>query len=201
MPLRGVVFDVGNVIVRWDPRTLYSKIFPDPAERDWFLANVCTPSWHARHDAGVPFAENRLPLIAQYPDFEPAIVAWRERWWEMFAGPIEETEAAIEALSARGVPLFGLTNISAEISGETFAMSPAFERLADIVVSGEVGLIKPDLRIYALCAARAGIAPAELLFVDDSAVNCEAARDVGYAAHHFTDPAALAPALVAHGLL
>ena len=75
MALKGVVWDVGNVIVRWDPRTLYSKIFPDEAERDWFLANVCTMPWHMRHDAGVPFEENRRPLLAQYPDYAEAIDA------------------------------------------------------------------------------------------------------------------------------
>ena len=70
------MFDVGNVIVRWDPRTLYSKIFPDPAERDWFLANVCTMAWHMRHDAGVSFAENRAELVAAFPEHEAAIEAW-----------------------------------------------------------------------------------------------------------------------------
>ncbi|MGH6956271.1 MAG: HAD family hydrolase [Caulobacteraceae bacterium] len=201
MSVRGVVFDVGNVIVRWDPRTLYSKIFPDPAERDWFLANVCTMAWHVRHDAGVSFAENRAPLIARYPEHQAAILAWSERWWEMFSGPIPETEAAIEALAARGVPMWGLTNMSTETSAGTFAMSPAFTRLAGIVVSGEVGLIKPDPRIYALATERAGMTPAELLFVDDSRRNVEAAEAGGFAVHLFRDPAALKPALAAYGLL
>src|SRR5580698_8872287 len=108
MSVRGVVFDVGNVIVRWNPRTLYARIFSDPAECDWFLSHVCTMDWHARHDAGVAFADNRAGLIAQYPQYEAAIVAWETRWWEMFSGPIHETEVAIEALAARGVPMFGL---------------------------------------------------------------------------------------------
>ena len=147
MPVRGVVFDVGNVIVRWDPRTLYSKIFPDPAERDWFLANVCTMAWHTAHDAGVSFADNRAPLVAAFPEHEAAIGAWEHRWWEMFSGPIPETEAAIEAMAARGVPMVGLTNMSTETAAGTFAMSPAFARLQDIVVSAAVGLTKPDPRI------------------------------------------------------
>jgi 2-haloacid dehalogenase/putative hydrolase of the HAD superfamily len=199
--VRGVVFDVGNVIVRWDPRTLYAKIFPDPAERDGFLANVCTMSWHMRHDAGVPFAENTAELVGRFPQHEAAIRAWYDRWWEMFSGPIVETETAIEAMAVRGVPMFGLTNMSAETSAGTFAMSPVFGRLRDIVVSGEVGLTKPDPRIYKLAAARAGMAPAELLFVDDSAVNTGAAAAIGFDVHHFDDPAALHPALVARGLL
>jgi 2-haloacid dehalogenase/putative hydrolase of the HAD superfamily len=201
VPLKGVVWDVGNVIVRWSPRTLYSKIFPDEAEREWFLANVCTMPWHMRHDEGVSFAENRRPLLEQHPRYAEQIIAWETRWWEMFSGAIPETEAAIEALHARGAAQVGLTNMPSSVKQGTFAMSPAFARFRHIVVSGDVGLSKPDPRIFELAARHAGHAPAELLFVDDSSRNCEAAERVGYAAHHFTDPAALAPALAAHGLL
>jgi 2-haloacid dehalogenase/putative hydrolase of the HAD superfamily len=199
--LKAVVWDVGNVIVRWNPRTLYSKIFPDPTECDWFLANVCTMPWHMRHDAGVPFDENRRPLLVQYPAYAEAITAWEMRWWEMFSGPIPDTVDAIEALHARGVTQVGLTNMPSSTAPGTFAMSPAFGRFKHIVVSGDVDLTKPDPRIFELAARHAGHPPAELLFVDDSPRNCEAARAVGYAAHHFTDPAALAPALASHGLL
>jgi HAD superfamily hydrolase (TIGR01509 family) len=199
--VRGVVFDIGNVIVRWDPRTLYARIFPDPAERDWFLANVCTMEWHARHDAGVSFAANRAPLIARFPRHEAAILAWEQRWWEMFSGPIPQTEAAIEAMSARSVPMVGLTNMSTETSAGTFAMSPAFARLGDIVVSAAVGLMKPDPRIFQLAADRAGLAPAELLFIDDSQRNIDAAAALGFDVHLFDDPATLHPALAARGLL
>jgi 2-haloacid dehalogenase/putative hydrolase of the HAD superfamily len=199
--VKGVVFDVGNVIVRWDPRTLYSKIFPDPAERDWFLANVCTVTWHARHDDGVSFADNRAPLVARYPEHAAAIGAWEARWWEMFSGPIPETEAAMDALHERGTPMLGLTNMPASVAPGIFAMSPVFGRLQHIVVSGEVGLCKPDPRIYALTAERAGLEPSELPFVDDSAVNTDAAAACGFDVHRFDDPAALAPALRARGLL
>lgn len=201
MPIRGVVFDVGNVIVRWDPRTLYSKIFPDPAERDWFLANVCTMAWHMRHDDGVSFADNRAPLVAQFPEHAAAIAAWEARWWEMFSGPIPETEAAIEALHAQGVVLVGLTNMPSSVRDGTLALSPVFARFSSIVVSGDVGLSKPDPRIFALAAERAGLAPAELLFVDDSKGHIAAAAACGFDTHHFDDPATLAPALKARGLL
>jgi len=199
--VRGIVFDVGNVIVRWDPRTLYSKIFPDPAERDWFLANVCTMDWHLASDAGLSFAENGARLIARFPEHAPAIRAWETRWAEMFSGPIPETEAAIEALAARGVPMFGLTNMAAETQAATFAMSPAFARLTDTVVSGREGVIKPDPRIFRILCERARLAPAELLFIDDSVRNVDAAAALGFDAHLFEDPAALGPALQARGLL
>ena len=117
MPIRGVFFDVGNVIVRWDPRTLYSKIFPDPADRDRFLAEVCTPAWHIEHDRGRPMAEGVAALSAQFPEHAQAIAAWNDRWWEMFSGPIPETVQAIEALAVRGVPRAASASITASVSG------------------------------------------------------------------------------------
>lgn len=198
---KAVVWDFGNVIVRWNPRTLYSKIFPDPADCDRFLSDVCTMAWHTPTDCGVTFADNCAALIDKHPHHEAEIRAWHERWDEMFSGPIEETETAIEALHARGVPQFGLSNISHETVDSTLVMSPAFGRLADFVASGREGVMKPDPAIFELACARFGHAPAELLFVDDSARNIETAGKMGFHTHHFTDPAALAPALRAHGLL
>jgi len=198
---RGVVWDIGNVIVRWDPRTLYSKIFPVQEQRDWFLANVCTLAWHFAHDQGVTFADNRRALLERFPDHREAILDWERRFFEMFSGPIPETEAAIDALAARGVPMWGLTNMSHETDLGTFAMSPAFAHLRDIVVSGRVGMVKPDRGIFELVCRCAGLAPGELLFVDDSARNVAAAADLGFHTHLFDAPEALHPALEAHGLL
>src|SRR5690606_3569417 len=115
MSPKAVLWDIGNVIVRWNPRTLYEKIFQEPAECDRFLTHVCSMEWHGAHDLGVSFAENGAALIARHPEYEAEIRAWRERWWEMFSGAIPETEAAIEALHARGVRSFGLSNISGEV--------------------------------------------------------------------------------------
>jgi 2-haloacid dehalogenase/putative hydrolase of the HAD superfamily len=196
-----VVWDFGNVIVRWSPRTLYSKIFPDPAECDRFLAEVCTLEWHTPTDCGVPFAENCAALAARHPQHADAIWAWHRRWDEMFSGAIPETEAAIEALAAAGVPQFGLSNISHETVESTLAMSPAFRRLANFVASGRERVMKPDPKIYAIACERFGYAPGDLLFVDDSARNIAAAAALGFDTHHFTDPAALAPALAARGLV
>jgi len=198
---KAVLWDIGNVIVRWNPRTLYSKIFPDPAECDRFLTSVCTMDWHLAHDRGVAFEDNRAELIARHPEHEAAIRAWGDRWWEMFSGPIPETESAIEALHQAGVPQFGLSNISQHTIEGTVAMSPAFGRLRGVVVSGDEGITKPDPAIFRLASERFGHAPADMLFVDDGARNIEAARALGFDVHHFTDPAALRPALEARGLL
>src|SRR5689334_18041336 len=100
---RVVLWDVGNVIVRWSPATLYSKIFEDPAERDRFLGEICTMAWHAPTDRGVSFDDNCAALASRHPQHAEAIWAWKRRWPEMFSGPIRETEAAIAALQATGV--------------------------------------------------------------------------------------------------
>jgi 2-haloacid dehalogenase/putative hydrolase of the HAD superfamily len=196
-----VIWDVGNVIVRWDPRTLYSKIFPDPAERDRFLGEVCTMAWHGPTDCGFSFEANCAALATRHPQHAEAIWAWKHRWAEMFSGPIAETEAAIHALADKGVRQYALSNMSHETEADTFAMSPAFERLTGRLISGRVGVMKPDPAIFRLACARFGFAPPDALFVDDSARNIAAAGALGFRTHHFTDPAALRPALEAERLL
>jgi 2-haloacid dehalogenase/putative hydrolase of the HAD superfamily len=198
---RGILWDFGNVIVRWNPRTLYSKIFPDPVECDRFLSDVCTMAWHAPTDCGVTFADNCAALAAKHPHHEDHIWAWHRRWGEMFSGAIPETEAAIEALHARGLPQYGLSNISHETLDSTLAMSPAFGRLSGVIASGLEGVMKPDPAIFHLASERMGLAPVDLLFVDDSPTNIAAAQALGFDTLHFTDPAALRPALEARGLL
>jgi 2-haloacid dehalogenase/putative hydrolase of the HAD superfamily len=196
-----VIWDVGNVIVRWDPRALYSKIFPDPAERDRFLNDVCTMAWHGPTDCGVTFDDNCATLSARFPEHEAAIWSWKHRWAEMFEGPIPETEEAIEALQARGVAQYAVSNMSHETVDATFAMSPAFGRLEGRIISGHEGVMKPDPAIFRLTCERFGLRPRDALFVDDSARNVEAARALGFHTHHFTDPAGLRPALEGFGLL
>ncbi len=196
-----VIWDIGNVIVRWDPRTLYNRIMPDAALRERFLTQVCTLDWHFRHDLGVTFAENRAPLLERYPEFTEQILDWERRMPEMFSGAIPETEAAIAALAGRSVPQFGLSNMSHEMIGPIRQMSPAFGHLRDIVISAETAIMKPDPRIYAQACERFGLEPEQAIFIDDSAKNIEGARALGFHVHHFTDPAQLRPALEAVGLL
>jgi 2-haloacid dehalogenase/putative hydrolase of the HAD superfamily len=158
-------------------------------------------AWHTEHDRGATMAQNAARLIDRHPHYAEAIRAWELRWDEMFSGVIAETEAVIEDLHARGVPLYGLTNMPAEKAAGCFAMSPAFARLRDIVVSGREGVVKPDARAFEIACERAGLRPPDLLFVDDSPVNVEAAHRLGFDVHLFDDPAALRPALESRGLL
>src|SRR3569833_1833439 len=145
---KAVIWDVGNVIVRWNPRTLYSQVFSDPVVCVRFLFVVCTMGWHAVTDCGVTFADNCAELSARHPHYAREIGYWQSRWWDMFSGAIPETEAAIEALHARGVPQYVLSNMSHETFDGTFAMSPAFGRIADQVISGREGVMKPDAAIF-----------------------------------------------------
>lgn len=200
-PPKAVLFDVGNVIVRWDPRNLYAKLIADPAALDHFLAEVAPMSWHLETDRGRTFADNIAERIAPYPEHAALLRAWWDRWPEMFMGAIPETEALIEDLHARGVPMHGLTNMSVESWPGVQAMSPAFKRLQTVVVSGEDRVMKPDPAIYRLVLERTGLEPADLIFVDDSLANIEAAAALGFHVHHFTDPAAFRPQLESLGLL
>ena len=196
-----MLFDVGNVIVDWDPRRLYRKVFPDPAEADAFLREVCTMAWHTEHDRGRTFARGAELLIAEHPRHAEAIRAWRGRWSEMFGGAIAQTEAVMRDLHARGVPIHGLTNMSPEVWPEVQAMSDVFALFDTVVVSGDEGLIKPDPAIFRLACARTALAPADMVFVDDNADNIAAAEALGFPVVRFGDPAALRPALEGFGLL
>jgi 2-haloacid dehalogenase/putative hydrolase of the HAD superfamily len=199
---RAVLWDVGNVIVRWDPRALYAKIFKEPADLDRFLSHVCTLDWHIEHDRGVSFADNAERLIRRFPEHAAEIRAWDQRFDEMLSGPVPETAWAIEALAARDVPQFALTNMPQSKWPVVKALSPAhFGLFRDAVVSGDEGVIKPDRRIYEIVLERTGLSPVDLLFIDDSAANIAAAEALGFHTHHFTDPNLLRPVLKAHGLI
>ncbi|KQY28767.1 HAD family hydrolase [Caulobacter sp. Root487D2Y] len=200
-PPRALLWDVGNVIVRWNPRTLYAKIFKEPADLDRFLSHVGTLDWHSATDRGVTFADNIAALSAQHPHHAEPIAAWWDRWPEMFSGTIPETEAVIEALAERDVPQFALTNMSTETWPDVKAMSPVFRHFRAAVVSAEERVIKPEPRIYEIVLERTGLEAADLLFVDDSAANIAAAAALGFHTHHFTDPATLRPAIEKFGLL
>ena len=199
---RIVLFDLGNVVVDWQPVRLYRKIFPTEADAEAFCNDVCTMSWHVEHDRGRTFGEGARLLKAEFPHYVDEIDAWHGRWFEMFDG----YEAGVPALMARleeaGHPLYGLSNMSAEVWPETRERFPMIKLLRDVVVSGEEGLIKPDPAIYEVALERMGRPdPADVFFIDDSLKNIEAARAFGFTAHHFAGAAGLEAALLAEGLL
>ncbi len=196
---RAVVFDVGHVLYDWDPRYLYWQLIADPAELDWFLANVVTRDWHFQHDAGRPFADTSAELIAQFPAHADRIRAFADRWNETIPGPIPGMPELVADLDAGGVPLFAITNFSAEFWAQWQPTIPLFDRFAGIVVSGEERLTKPGPEIYALALRRFGLAPGEGVFIDDRADNVAAADRAGLIGHVFVDAPDTRAWLVAQG--
>ncbi|HTE53868.1 MAG TPA: HAD family phosphatase [Kofleriaceae bacterium] len=201
MSARVVVFDLGGVLIDWNPRHLFRKLVPDPAEVEELLATVCTQGWNEQQDAGRALAEATAELVALHPHRAELIRCYYDRWDEMMAGAIDGTVALLEELDGRGVPLYALTNFSAETFPHARRRFPFLSRFRAIVMSGEERLVKPDPRFYRLLLDRHRLVPGETLFIDDSAVNVEAARALGMAGHHFRDPAALRAELAGHGLL
>lgn len=199
--IEAVVFDVGNVLVRWDRRLPFVNHFTDPAEFDRFMDEVIPLSWHAEHDAGRAAAELVAERSALFPHYAPLIHDWFARFNESIPGPVEGSEALVEALHAGGVPLYAITNFGADTWAGFRPIFPLAERFRDIVVSGVEKLAKPDPAIYALAAARFGHAPQAMLFIDDSLPNVVAARECGWHAHHFVDAESLRAELAEFGLL
>lgn len=195
-----VVFDIGNVLIHWDPKLLYADIFPDPVQRTWFLSEICTDDWNREFDRGRPFAEGIAELAARHPEWEGPIHAWDERWHEMVPGAIDGSVRLLETLRAAGVPTWAITNFSAEKFPQAVARFPFLAGFGDTVVSAHERLLKPDPAIYRVLLERNGLDPASCLFIDDLPANAEGARAVGMKAVTFTTPAQLAADLAAHGL-
>lgn len=187
-----VVFDVGHVLYEWDPRFLYEKLIPDPQQLDWFLANVVTRAWHFQHDMGRPFAQTSAELIALHPDQSDLIALYGPRWLETIPGPMPGTHAIVESLAAAAVPIFGISNFSAEFWAMFRPTAPIFDHFQDIIVSGTEGLMKPDPAIYALARTRFRLGDGAAIFIDDNIANLEGARAAGWLAHHFTSAERLA---------
>ncbi len=196
-----VVFDIGKVLVEWDPRHLYRDLIPDEAAMERFLAEVCTPAWNLEQDRGRPWEGAIADLSARFPDQAPLIRAFREHWIRMVPGFVPGTVDLLEALRARGVPLYAITNFAADTFEECLQHFPLLGQFRDIVVSGREGIVKPDPAIFRLLLERNGLDAARCLFIDDSAANVRGAEAVGMRAHHFRDAATLEAELRALGLL
>jgi 2-haloacid dehalogenase len=185
-----VVFDIGGVLLDWNPRHLYERLIEDPVELDRFLAEVCTLEWNLTFDAGTPFDEGCRALALEHPEHAQLIHAWK-RQSEMVRGEIAGTRGVVERLHAAGVPLYLLTNMPAEVFEERRRTYDVFGYFEGAVVSGIDGVLKPSREIFDLVVARFGLAPERTLFIDDSDRNVRAAADAGFVVHHFTDAATL----------
>ncbi|WP_066482599.1 MULTISPECIES: HAD family hydrolase [unclassified Sphingomonas] len=200
--ISAVIFDIGNVLFRWHPRFLYERLIADPAALDAFVRDVVNEEWHFQHDAGRPFAETSAERIAQFPEHADLIAAWGPRFNESLPGPVDGMVEIVEQLDAAQVPLFAITNFSAEFWPPFRATQAAlFDRFRDIVVSGEERLVKPDPAIYRLALARFGLRAEEAMFIDDNPANVAAAAALGIHAIRFEAAAGVRAELRRLGLL
>lgn len=200
--LQAVVFDLGGVCIDWDPRHLYRKLFDgDDVAMERFLAEICTPDWNAEQDAGRSWAEAIERLTREHPDSRVLIEAYRDRWSEMLGDAFDETIEVLDQLRKARVPLFALSNMSAETFPITRPRYPFLEWFAGIVISGAEGIRKPDLRIYLLLLERYGLRPETTAFVDDVAENVAAAEALSMVGLLFRGGSGLRRDLVRLGLL
>ncbi len=196
-----IVFDLGAVLIDWNPRYLYRKVFTDEAKMEWFLQNVCHHEWNLEQDRGRSFDDGVKEAIARHPAWEKEIKLYRDRWMEMITGDIPGTVAILQELHGRSTPLYAITNFN----GDTYrSISKQFSFLnlfRDVVVSGDEKLIKPDRAIFEILAKRNNIKLSDCLFIDDVGINVKGAEAVGMQGHHFTTPENLRKDLVTLKLL
>jgi 2-haloacid dehalogenase len=199
---RVAIFDLGGVLLDWNPRHLYRKLFGgDEAAMEDFLANVCTNEWNLCQDAGRTFAEATEALMPHHADKRELIEAWVKRFDEMIPGPIDGTVAILRELKARAVPAYAITNWSAETFAPQRTRFAFLDWFDGIVVSGQEGVIKPDPRIFRILLTRHGVVPRDAVFIDDVAANAAAAAALGIHGIHFRSPEQLRKDLVACALL
>ena len=185
-----IIFDLGGVLIDWNPRYLYRKIFSTEEEITWFLENVCTPEWNDHQDAGRSFEEATNELIAKFPDHESAIRAWYGRWQETIGGRIHETVELLEEIKAsKKYKLYALTNWSAETFPWALANFDFLHWFDGIVVSGVEKCRKPFPEFYQILFNRYQINPAQAIFIDDNIKNVEGALKVGLPTIHFQSAA------------
>jgi 2-haloacid dehalogenase len=199
--ITSVVFDLGGVLIDWNPRYLYRKLFgADEAAMERFLAEVCTPEWNARFDAGRPFAEGVAELVAMHPEQAELISPYQHRWPEMLGEAFEGTVAILREVRAGGLRTYALSNWSAETFGVTRQRYPFLEEMDGILISGEVKLGKPDPAIFREFLRRFSLAPENTVYIDDWDRNIAAATSLGMTAVRFVDPVQLRSELRLLGL-
>ncbi|MFN4958197.1 MAG: HAD family hydrolase [Cyclobacteriaceae bacterium] len=188
-PINTVIFDLGGVLIDWNPRYLYRTIFRTEEEVEWFLTHVCTTEWNEQQDAGRSFAAATEELVARFPGHESAIRAWYDRWQETIRGPILETVDVLETLKKKNQHrLYALTNWSAETFPWALQHFPFLHWFEGIVVSGVEKTRKPFPDIYQILFDRYQVVPAQTLFIDDNHANIQTAKSLGLHTIHFTSP-------------
>jgi len=184
-----VVFDLGGVLVDWNPEYLYKEIFPDEEERSWFLSNICTLDWNEEQDAGRSLKDGTEYLVRKFPEHERSIRMYYDRWKEMLGGPIHDTVEVFRHLKEHtSIKLYALTNWSAETFPIALQQYEFLHWFDGRLVSGAEKIRKPSPEIYKLLIERFDIDPAKAIYVDDNFRNVLPARELGFYGIHFQSP-------------
>lgn len=198
--IQAVVFDIGNVLIEWQPERYYDRKIGETRRREMFDA-VDLHGMNDKVDRGEPFKETIYATAETYPEWHNEIRDWHDNWIELAQPVIEHSVVLLRALRTNDVPVFALSNFGIEsfaYAETVYAFLGEFDRR---YISGHMGVIKPDAAIYAALEADSGIAPDRLLFADDRIDNINAAKNRGWRTHHFEGAAAFAGLLVREGLL
>jgi 2-haloacid dehalogenase len=199
---QAVVFDLGGVLIDWNPRHLYRKMFDgDEEAMERFLSEICTSEWNARQDEGRPFAEATEELVTRHPEQAEFIRAFFDRWPEMIGGAIEQTVEILDELKRTGYKIYALSNWSAETFPHARKRFGFLDWFDFTVISGEIGLVKPSRKVFDFLLEKTGRRAEELVFIDDSTTNVIAARSLGFDAIHFRSPRQLRDELIFREIL
>lgn len=198
--IRHIVFDIGKVLLHYDPSLPFSRLIPDAAERQWFFDNVCTSDWNVEQDRGRTWEEAEGLLLFQHPSHAENIRNFRRHWHEMVPHAYDDSVALMEALIDGGRDVTMLTNFASDTFREAQERFAFLKRPRGVTVSGDIKLIKPDRAIYDHHVKSFGLQPAATLFIDDSHKNVDGAKDAGWQAVLFTDAATLRSDLAERGI-
>jgi len=196
-----VVFDVGGVLLDWNPRHLYRKVFDDADAMEWFLSAICTSEWHGPHDRGASTAESCATLAEAHPEYADEIWAWATRSEEMVAGAFDDAVAIVTELTGDGVACYVLSNMEAETFPLRFERFPFFRLFEGILISGQEGMAKPDDQIFELLIERFELDPSTTVFIDDNVGNLHPAAALGMSTVLHQSPEGLRRSLRGLGLL
>ena len=196
-----IIFDLGGVLIDWNPRYVYREIFKTEEETEWFLENVTTSEWNENQDAGYPLHKATEELVVKHPEWEPEIKAYYGRWLEMLGDQIHETVEILQQLKQTGkYKLYALTNWSAETFPHALERFDFFNMFEGIVVSGEEKMKKPSAAFYKIIIDRYHLDPLKTIFIDDSLRNIKGTEAVGITGIHFQNPSQLKEALQRMGI-
>ena len=201
MAVKAVIFDLGGVVIDWNPAHLYRKIFNgDHARMDYFLSEICTPDWNLQQDAGRSISDGTALLVDRYPAWEPEIRAYYDRWLEMVPGRVPGTADVMAELAKESMPMCALSNFSRETFNRLDGRFPEFGLFDKIFLSADYRCTKPDQRFYRIALDEMAHEPESLVFVDDRPENVAAAEELGMNSLLFTDAGNLRDSLNALGL-